>query len=150
MLENFAQISHWHWILSGVVFITIEMFVPGAFFFGMGLAALIVGTALWLVPDFSWQWQLFSFAVLALISILVGRHWIKSRPIESDQPLLNQRGAGYIGRTFTLIDTMENGQSKIRVDDTTWRVQGESGQVGDKIRVTGIDGVMLQVELVEN
>ena len=150
MLEDLAQISHWHWILGGLLFVTIEMFVPGAFFFGMGLAALIVGAVLWLVPDFSWQLQLFSFAVLALISILAGRHWIKSRPIESDQPLLNQRGARYIGRTFTLTEAMDNGQSKIQVDDTTWRVRGESGQAGDKVRVTGIDGVILQVELMQN
>ena len=150
MLDSLAQISHWHWILSGLVFVTIEMFVPGAFFFGMGLAALIVGTVLWIVPDFSWQWQLFSFAVLALISIMAGRHWIKSRPIESDQPLLNKRGASYIGRTFTLLEAMHNGQSKIQVDDSTWRVQGEAGEAGDQVRVTGIDGVMLQVERVEN
>ncbi len=149
MLDSLAQLSHWHWIVSGLVFVTIEMFVPGAFFFGMGLAALIVGTVLWLAPDLSWQWQLFSFAVLALISIFAGRHWIKSRPIKSDRPLLNQRGAQYIGRTFTLIEAMDNGQSKIQVDDSTWRVRGETGEAGDQVRVTGIDGVILQVEWVQ-
>ncbi len=150
MLDALAQINHWHWISSGLVFVTIEIFVPGAFFFGMGLAALIVGAVLWVVPDFSWQWQLFSFAVLALISIVAGRHWIKSRPIETDQPLLNQRGAQYVGRTFTLIEAMDNGQSKIQVDDSTWRVQGNAGAKGDKVRVTGIDGVILQVEQVQD
>lgn len=148
MLDTLAHLQYWHWIVAGLVFVTIEMFVPGAFFFGMGLAALIVGTALWLAPEFPWQWQLFSFAVLALISIVAGRHWIKSRPIETDQPLLNQRGAQYIGRTFTLIEAMDNGQSKIRVDDTTWRVRGDEGHAGDPVRVTGVDGVMLLVEKV--
>ncbi len=150
MLDSLAQISLWHWIVGGLLFVTIEMFVPGAFFFGMGLAALIVGIVLWLVPDFAWEWQLFSFAVLALISVLSGRHWIKSRPIETDQPLLNQRGAHYIGRTFTLTAAMDNGKSRVQVDGTVWRVRGESGQAGDKVRVTGTDGIILQVELVQD
>ena len=148
MFEILAELSYWHWLVSGLVFVTIEMFVPGAFFFGMGLAALIVGSVFWLFPEFSWQWQFFSFSVLAFISILVGRHWIKSRPIVSDQPLLNQRAAQYIGRTFTLIEDMDNGQSKIQVDDSTWRVQGKAGLAGENVRVTGIDGVMLQVEQI--
>ena len=45
---------------------------------------------------------------------------------------------------------MDNGQSKIQVDDTTWRVQGGSGKAGDSVRVTGVDGVILQVEKVED
>lgn len=146
MPELIAELSYWHWIVAGLVFVIIEMFVPGAFFFGMGLAALITGAALWLAPEFPWQWQLFCFAVLALISIMAGRHWIKSRPIETDQPLLNRRGAQYIGRSFTLLEDIDNGQSKIQVDDTTWRVQGEAGKAGDTVRVTGVDGVMLRVE----
>ncbi len=150
MLEVFAELSYWHWVVIGLVFVIIEMFVPGAFFFGMGTASLIVGGLLWVFPEFSWQWQFFSFAVLAFISILVGRHWIKTRPIVSDQPLLNQRGAQYIGRTFTLIEDMDNGQSKIQVDDSTWRVEGEAGQAGENVRVIGVDGVMLQVEQIKN
>jgi membrane protein implicated in regulation of membrane protease activity len=150
MLEVISELSYWHWIVVGLVFVIIEMFVPGAFFFGMGLASLIVGSVLWVFPEFSWQLQFFSFAVLAFVSILVSRHWIKSRPIVSDQPLLNQRGTQYIGRTFTLIEDMDNGRSKIQVDDTTWRVQGEAGQAGENVRVTGIDGVMLQVERITN
>ncbi len=148
MLESLTQISYWHWLVSGLVFVTIEMFVPGAFFFGMGVAALVVGTALWLAPGFIWEWQLFSFALLALISILAGRHWLKSRPIETDKPHLNQRGAAYIGRTFTLIEAMDNGQSRIQVDDSIWRVRGDCGEKGDTVRITGIDGAVFEVERI--
>jgi len=150
MLESLTQLSYWHWFVSGLVFVTFEMFVPGAFFFGMGVAALIVGAALWLAPGFIWEWQLFSFALLALFSILAGRHWLKSRPIETDKPLLNQRGASYVGRTFTLIEAMENGQSTIRIDDSIWRVQGDCGQQGEAVRVIGVDGAVLKVERIQD
>lgn len=150
MLEELLTPGHWHWILVGVVFITVEAFVPGAFFLGMGVSALIVGGALWMVPGMDWKLQLFAFAVLSVVSIVLGRKLLRHKPIESDQPLLNQRGAQYVGRIFDLSEPIENGSGKITVDDSTWKVRGPDCPVGSRVKVNGVEGVVLRVELVES
>jgi membrane protein implicated in regulation of membrane protease activity len=140
--------SFWHWIVLGVVLITIEAFVPGAFFLGMGASALIVGGALFALPTLDWKLQLFAFAVLSVVSIVVARRLVHSTPIESDRPLLNQRGAQYVGRHFNLDAPIVNGHGKIKVDDSIWKVHGPDCAQGSRVRVTGVDGTVLVVEPV--
>ena len=145
MTEMGFDISFWHWIVLGVVFITVEAFVPGAFFLGMGVSALIVGGGLFLVPTMDWKLQLFAFAVLSVISIVVARRWIRTSPIETDRPLLNQRGAQYVGRQFHLDEPIVNGHGKIKVDDSIWKVHGPDAPEGARVTVTGVDGTVLVV-----
>jgi membrane protein implicated in regulation of membrane protease activity len=144
--ETAFSLSFWHWIVLGVVFVTAEAFVPGAFFLGMGVSALVVGGALFVVPTMDWRLQLFVFAVLSVASIWVARRWVRTSTIESDRPLLNQRGAQYVGRTFDLDEPIVNGHGKIKVDDSIWRVHGADCPGGTRVRVTGVDGTVLVVE----
>ena len=63
----------------------------------------------------------------------------------TDQPALNRRGEQYIGRTLTLDEPIVNGQGKIRVDDTTWKVEGDDMPAGTRVTVIGVDSVVLKV-----
>ncbi len=139
----------WHWVVLGVVFITVEAFVPGAFFLGMGVSAVVVGGVLFVYPSMDWRWQLFAFAVLSVISVPVARRWLRASPIVSDRPLLNQRGAQYVGRHFSLHEAIVNGHGKIKVDDSIWKVHGPDCPAGARVRVTGVDGTVLIVEPAE-
>ena len=84
--------------------------------------------------------------MLSVISIFVTRRWLRHTPIESDQPLLNQRGARYVGRQFSLSEAIINGQGKIKVEDSIWKVHGKDLPEGAQVRVTGVDGTILMVE----
>lgn len=141
-----STVVFWHWFVLGVVLITIEMFVPGAFFLGMGIAAIIVGGVLWVETSLGFETQVLCFAVLSLVSVLVLRHIFKTRPIKSDQPLLNRRGEQYVGRHFTLAEPIVNGRGKIRVDDSTWKIKGADCEAGSTVTVRGVDGVVLVVD----
>jgi membrane protein implicated in regulation of membrane protease activity len=90
--------------------------------------------------------QIMIFSALSVLSILVFRRFLKRHPIQSDRPLLNQRTAGYVGRVFMLEEPIINGRGKIRVDDSTWRVEGEDCPAGARVRVTDAEGVILKVE----
>ncbi len=96
--------NHWGWWIFGIVLIVLEVAAPGAVFMWMGIAAGIVGFAVFFVPDLNWEYQFLIFAVLSVVSILVARRYLKARPIETDQPSLNRRGSQYIGRFFTLAE----------------------------------------------
>jgi len=146
MAELFQNIDHWHWWILAVALVIFEMFAPGTFFMWMGISAAVVGTVVLIAPGIGWEYQVLVFAVLSVSSVLVWHAWFKKHPEETDQPTLNRRGHQYVGRTFTLEEPIVNGQGKVKVDDTTWKIEGEDCEVGSKIEVIGIDNVVLKVE----
>ena len=140
------QPAWWHWAILGVAFITVEVFVPGGFLIGMGIAALVVSLVAALAAKLGWEHQLLLFAALSLVSVFVMRRYFVSSPIETDRPLLNQRGHQYVGRRFTLDEPIVNEQGRIRVDDSTWKIRGEDCDAGTAVIITGVDGVVLHAE----
>ncbi len=147
LIEYLEQAEFWQWWIAAVLLLVIEAFVPGAFFLWMGVAAGIVGLVLLIFPDMSWEFQFLIFAVLTVASAIAWKAYQRRHPVETDQPMLNKRGQQYVGRTFTLKEAIVNGQGKIRVDDTTWKIEGEEDlPAGTKIRVTGVDGTILKVD----
>ncbi|MEW8049977.1 MAG: NfeD family protein, partial [Candidatus Thiodiazotropha sp.] len=127
----------------------LEVFSPGAFLLWLGLAAGTVGLLLLLIPDITWQIQILLFALLSVAIIVLVRAFLQRRPIETDQPHLNRRGEQYLDRTFTLQEPIVNGEGRIHVDDTTWKITGEDCPAGTRIRISGVQGVVLQVSLVD-
>lgn len=144
---GFEVLDYWHWWVLAIVLLILEIFSPAAFFIWIGFAAGIMGFLL-LVGDFSWQTQFFMFAVLSVACVIAGRNWFRRNPIESDEPNLNRRGQALIGRVFQVEQAIVDGTGRIRVGDSTWKVVGPDAGVGEKVRVTGIDSTVLEVERV--
>ena len=142
-----SGLEFWHWLVLGVVLATIEVFAPGIFFLWLGISAGVVGIIIWIVPDLDWQWQLLLFAGLSIASVVIARRYLTRHPLESDEPNLNLRGHQYVGRTFTLQEPVVNGQGKIRVDDSTWKITCEDCEAGTKILISGVDGVVLRAKI---
>jgi membrane protein implicated in regulation of membrane protease activity len=140
------DIVFWHWWSLGAILLIVELLAPGMFFIWMGESAFVVGALLWFLPGMEPESQIMIFSALSVLSILVFRRFLKRHPIQSDRPLLNQRTAGYVGRVFMLEEPIINGRGKIRVDDSTWRVEGEDCPAGARVRVTDAEGVILKVE----
>lgn len=149
MMELLQQVEYWHWLILAVVLVVLEVFSPGVFFLWMALAAVVTGLLLMAMPDLSWQVQLVSFALLSMGTIVLARLVLKNHPIHTDLPMLNRRGEQYVGRTFTLEQPIVNGQGKIRVDDSTWKVHGADCPAGTRVKVDGVDGTVLVVEAVQ-
>jgi len=143
MLE---QLGYWHWFIFAVALLILEIFAPGAFFLWMGAAAAVVGALLWIIPGMAWEAQLLIFAALSIASIIYWRKRMADNPVESDQPNLNRRGHQYVGRTFTLEEPVVNGTGKIRVDDSTWKIEGTDCPAGSQVTVKGVDGVILKID----
>lgn len=145
----YTQLELWHWLTFAVILIILEMLSPGVFFLWLGIAAACVGIVLYFSPGLSWQSQMMLFAVLSVVSIVSWRIFrIFFPPEEPEVANLNRRAEQYFGRTFTLIEPIVNGVGKIKVDDSTWRVRGEDMPVGSQVKVTGVDGIVFDVELM--
>lgn len=141
---NFESILFWHWWVAGLLFFTLEAFMPGAIFLWMGASALAVGLLSWVIPAINWQVEFVLFGVLSIVSFFV---WRKYKPvIATDKPTLNRRGHSYVGRNFTLKAPIVNGIGTLHVDDSQWRISGPDLPAGSQVRVCEADGATLKVE----
>lgn len=139
------QLQFWHWLVLAVLLTIVEVIAPGTFFVWMGVSAAVVGLLLWLLPGLGWEFQVLLFALISVASVILWRFVQKRHPTQTEQPLLNRRGEQYVGRVFTLEEPIVNGQGKIRVDDSTWKIQGEDCDAGTKVVVSSAEGVVLLV-----
>lgn len=149
-MDWFQDASYWHWWVLAVLLIILEVISPAIFFLWMGISAAVVGLLVLLVPSMAWELQVVLFAAFSVASVILWRRYLTKHPIESDQPQLNRRGEQYIGRTFTLDEPIVNGQGKIKVDDSIWKITGEDCPQGAKVQVNGVDGVVLKVNAIIN
>jgi len=148
MIWWFQSISPTQWIIAGLVLLVIEIFAPGAFFLWFGLAALVVGAIVWVIPALAWQIQIVLFAALSIGSLLWYRQWRKRQKLEaSDQPLLNQRAQQLVGRVLPLVEAIEGGRGKLKLGDALWTaISTLDLPVGTRVRVVGVRDQMLEVE----
>ena len=91
---------------------------------------------------------MFLFAVLSIASIIACRYYYNKNPIATDEPLLNRRGEQYVGRVITLKKAIIDGQGKVNVDDSTWKIEGEDCPSGTKIKIISVNNVVFQVEII--
>jgi membrane protein implicated in regulation of membrane protease activity len=149
MMAWLEPIVFWHWwILAGILLI-LELTAPAFFFLWLGIAAAAVGMILLVFPGIPLETQLVLFAISSVVAIIAWKKYREARPLTTDQPNLNRRGHQYIGRVLTLVEPIVNGDGKVTVDDSTWRVKGPDLNVGTAVRVTGVDGVIFEVEAAE-
>ena len=107
------------------------------------VAALLVGTLGFFMP-LSFGLQISLWVATSLILLVIGRRFFK-RADPSASPLLNDRLAQFTGRSFTLAEPIVEGEGRLKIGDTIWRVTGPELPAGTKVTVTGADGTALVV-----
>jgi membrane protein implicated in regulation of membrane protease activity len=137
---------HWYWWIAGLIFIVLEIILPGIFFLWLGVAAFVVGAILVLVPHVSWQTQFLLFGLLSIAATIVWHALWHNKQIRSEQPVLNRRSHQCIGRIVTLQQPIVDSWGKVTIDGLSWRARGEDLPAGVKIRVIDVDGATLVVE----
>ncbi|WP_319532796.1 NfeD family protein [uncultured Cohaesibacter sp.] len=145
----FVDLGPWAWLILGLVLLVLELVAPGTMFLWFGIAALIVGGVSFVV-DLGWQNAFILFAVLSLISVIIGRVVVsRMAKTTTDKPLLNERTLALIGQTFYLDQPIEHGQGRLKVRDSYWRVTGPDCPAGSEVEVIGGEGTMLKVRPVD-
>ena len=144
--DAFIALGAWSWIILGLVLIGIELLAPGIFFLWLGLAAIVTGL-IDVALGLPWQASFIVFALLAVAAVLLGR--FVTRPndhAEAPASHLNQRGQALVGRVFTLEAPIKDGEGRIRIDDSSWRVTGADRLKGARVRVVRVEGSTLVVD----
>lgn len=139
-----GKLGAWNWGILGVVLLGLEIFAPGSFFVWLGIASIVVG-ALALFIAMAWQVEVILFVVLAVVFVLIGRRLFARDASPGEQPFLNDRARRIIGSVHILREPIVDGQGRLRIDDTSWRVVGPDLASGVRVKVVGADGAVLTV-----
>lgn len=135
----------WAWIVAGLVLLALELVVPGGFLLWMGISGIITGLVV-LFWAIGWPLQWLIFGVLSLVSIALWVRWTRSRPSATDRPYLNRRAEQLVGQEAVLEQPIQQGFGRVILGDTVWRVSGPDLPAGQRVRIVGSVGAVLQVE----
>ena len=134
------------WAAIALLLFAAEALAPGAFMLWLGFAAVVVFVVVLFFSGIPVLAQAAIFVVLSFVSIQVYRRWFRKREKPSDQPALNRRTVALIGRVVPLERAIVDGHGRVQIADAFWEVVGPELPAGAQVRVTGADGMTLQVE----
>ena len=137
------------WLIGAVALAVTELLVPGVFLIFLALAAAITGAIALFFPDLGLGGQLIGFAAWSGVTVAIGRRWHRDYPVETSDPLLNDRVARLIGETVTVAEPLSGGNGRVHVGDGEWPARGPDAPVGARVRIVGADGSCLIVEPVQ-
>ena len=144
--QLFPVLGLYFWWIVAALLLLAEMMAPGFFMIWLAVAAALTAI-IHLIAPMAWESEVLVFAALAILAVaaswrVVSRSWA----VKSDQPHLNQRSAGLVGRSFVLTKPIVNGSGKITYQDTLWDVDGPDLPTGARVHVTGVEGLRLRVK----
>lgn len=145
MIEWISAQPALFWLCLGGLLLITEMLGTAGYLLWSGMAALCVSLLTWILP-ISWPIQGVLFAILTVISAVFWHLWLKRRKLSKEAENLNQKTHQLIGVHAVLLSDTENGFSRVKLADGSWRVYSDTPLLaGDKVTVTAIDGITLQV-----
>jgi membrane protein implicated in regulation of membrane protease activity len=65
---------------------------------------------------------------------------------ESPHPLLNDPARRLVGKVVTVVAAVDEHNGRVRVGDGEWSARGGPAAVGERVRITAVDGNCLKVE----
>ena len=147
------SIPYWYWWVLAVGLMIGEIVTGTTYLLWPAIAAALVGLLDMGPMNGLWQWQLFIFGtVTILLTIFVtpmARDWLHNT--KTDHAPLNERGSSLVGRRVLVVSAFENGQGKVRLDDTVWIARASSSdnfQEGDALEIEQTQGTVLIVRAV--
>ena len=144
-LYGLSQLDYGHWFIFCITLLILEALAPGAFFNWMSVAAGSVGILKWLMPTLDGQSQILIFSILAIVSAVFWKAFLKRHPQITEHPTLNRRVEQYRGRNFALTAPLHHGRGKIQIDDSWWDIEGPDIPVETLVTVVDIDGTILKI-----
>ena len=137
--------AYWLWIAIGLVLGALEILVPGVYLIWVAVAAIITGLATFAF-DLSVAIQIVIFVLLSLVIVFGTRRFLTNSPIESSDPLLNQRGSRLIGDSAVVTEPIIGGSGRVKHGDSVWIAKGDDVVAGKRVRIIGSEGSTLLVE----
>ena len=147
MLEFLSSnLLWWHWIVLGIVLLTMEIFTGTFVLLGLGLSGIVVGIIDVIYP-LSLNMELTIWIVLSLLYFVLWFRYMKDNSIEhSGQSNYSLETLGVVEENITA-----NGRGKVRFDTpvlgtTIWTATSkESLEPNSRVKIIEIKGQLIEV-----
>jgi membrane protein implicated in regulation of membrane protease activity len=145
---NFFQFTPgWLWMIGGVLLLIAEIIAPGFFLIFIGVAAIATGLFtllfnLGIVPELA------LFVVYAILAVMAGRRFYANHVEVPSDARLNDPARRLVGKVVTVVTPIDEHGGRVRLGDGEWSARGGPAAVGDRVRITGVDGNCLNVEAI--
>lgn len=131
-------------ILTGVIFIIIEIFTPMMFFLNLALACFITAIAALFITD--WNVLVPVFVVFSVIFLIFLRPLLIRTRENGKKTGVEEK---YIGRTAKVIETVTKESGVISIYDERWNARsltGEEISVGTEVKIVKNESLLLYVK----
>lgn len=150
-IEFLATMPFWYWWVFAVALLIIELTTGSTYFFWPAIAAAAAGLLALMPFGGAWQMQLLLFAAVTIALSVYAPSRVKPwlHRTQADHQTLNERGAQKIGRRATVDENFVNGAGKVRLGDTLWLAESDSGEdfaEGAQVVVVRAEGTKLYVK----
>lgn len=141
----------WHWLIFGTILVVTEIFIPSFTIFWFGLAALMVGVILWLMPGMSVGLQLLLWGISSVALTIFWFRYFKPRMVDRTKAGISREAV--IGESGQVIKVPEEGQrGTVRfamplLGSDEWPfICHQTVAIGDRVFVKEVSGNSLVVE----
>lgn len=142
--------SYWLWMSAGVALMIVEIFIGSFFVFWFGLAAVLVGFIVLLVPQLAVAAQI---TIWALLSGVLALSWFRYvKPLSRDRTKAGLSREALIGQVGQVLQPPTGaGRGTIRfpapvLGSDEWQILSEDPlAIGDRAHVTDLSGNALIV-----
>ncbi|MEQ4731367.1 MULTISPECIES: NfeD family protein [Providencia] len=146
MIELISAQPAWFWLCLGGLLLIGELLGTAGYLLWSGIAAVLVGVIAWALPFIGWEWQGILFAIFTVVSAVLWRNWLRNRQ-KNKADNVNQISHQLIGVKSRLLSDTEEGFSRVRLADGSWRVYSDTPlSVNTEVVVIAVDGITLQVK----
>ncbi|ADC70013.1 protein of unknown function DUF107 [Methanocaldococcus sp. FS406-22] len=129
-------------ILAGFLVIALEAIIPGLYFPAWGVALLIYGVVLLIIP----QYAFISAIIAGVLTIIILHKFVYG--VGKEIKVGAERFVGKIG--IAVEDFEENGYGRIEIENQIWLAKSKDKiKNGDKVEIIGVEGVSLIVKKAE-
>lgn len=133
------------WIAFGLILAGLEIVAPGIFLIFIGAAALATGMAAFMY-GLGLGGQLIAFTVFTILALIAGRALYRGNPVESSDPLLNDRAGRLIGTSVTVIEPVSAQAGRVKVGDSVWPARGPALAKGETARIVAVENGVLMLQ----
>jgi inner membrane protein len=147
------EIQYWHWVVFGVLLVLSEIALTTFFILWFGIAAIVVGGILLLIPGLTLSWQIFIWTLLSSILAVIWFRYLKPLSIDRTKAGLSREAIiGEVGQVISV--PVESRRGRLRFPapilgaDEWLIISSDPLTEGDRVRVKDVSGNSLIVEKV--
>ncbi|MFA7658048.1 MAG: NfeD family protein [Candidatus Gastranaerophilaceae bacterium] len=131
-------------IVTGIIFIIIEIFTPVMFFLNLALACFVTAIVAFFIID--WNILVPVFVVFSAIFLLFLRPLLVKNKENGEKTGVEEK---YIGQIAKVTDTITSNSGVVSIYNERWEARSNSGEeipVGAKVKIIRNESLTLYVE----